>query len=218
MNCQTLREAIVDVARGVPVGPGSAAAVEAHVEYCAACAAYLARERALSAGLRAIAEATSARVSPEIEARLRIAFAERQAAQSVRTRVIRSRWLPAAAMVMVVAGAAIAWRAFTALVPAPPMEPPGVRAPQQPLQPAPPSVTFAEGFVPLPVAAGLPDFESGSIIRVEIPVASLPTYGIEIVPDVKRTPVQADLLVGQDGQARAIRLVRSAIVDRTVTP
>ncbi len=59
----------------------------------------------------------------------------------------------------------------------------------------------------LPGAAGLPDFESGQIIRMEIPLTSLPTYGIEILPDAQGAPVAADLLVGQDGQARAIRLV-----------
>ncbi len=45
------------------------------------------------------------------------------------------------------------------------------------------------GFVALPGAAGLPDFESGQIIRMEIPLASLPTYGIEIQPDAQGTPV-----------------------------
>ena len=80
------------------------------------------------------------------------------------------------------------------------------------------AVIFAEGFVPLPIALGLPDFESGEIIRVEIPVASLPSYGIEIAPDARRTPVQADLLVGQDGQPRAIRLVRRTTSDGALTP
>jgi hypothetical protein len=68
----------------------------------------------------------------------------------------------------------------------------------------------AEGFVALPSAAGLPDFESGEIVRMEIPLTSLPAYGIDIVPDAERSPVEADLLVGQDGQARAIRLVTKA--------
>ena len=62
----------------------------------------------------------------------------------------------------------------------------------------------------LPGAAGLPDFESGQIIRMEIPLTSLPTYGIEFCPNRKETPVAADLLVGQDGQARAIRLVTTS--------
>jgi hypothetical protein len=72
-----------------------------------------------------------------------------------------------------------------------------------------PQVIRAEGFVLLPAAVGLPDFESGEIVRMELSVASLPAYGLEIGPDAQQSPVQADLLVGQDGQARAIRLVPS---------
>ena len=63
------------------------------------------------------------------------------------------------------------------------------------------------GFAPLPGTATLPSFESGEIVRMEIPLASLPAYGIEIPADAGNRPVQADLLVGQDGKARAIRLV-----------
>jgi hypothetical protein len=62
-------------------------------------------------------------------------------------------------------------------------------------------------FTPLPGASGLPAFESGSIVRVELPVAALPAYGLSIVPDPTRPAVEADVIVGQDGQARAIRLV-----------
>lgn len=62
-------------------------------------------------------------------------------------------------------------------------------------------------FTPLPGASGLPAFESGSIVRVELPVAALPAYGLAIVPDPTRPAVEADVIVGQDGQARAIRLV-----------
>jgi hypothetical protein len=62
------------------------------------------------------------------------------------------------------------------------------------------------GFVPLPAAGGLPGFDSGMIVRVALPTASLPAYGLAITPESSHT-VNADLLVGQDGQARAIRLV-----------
>jgi hypothetical protein len=61
--------------------------------------------------------------------------------------------------------------------------------------------------VTLPSAVGLPEFESGEIVRLQIPLTSLPTYGLEIAPDARGTAVEADLLVGQDGQPRAIRLV-----------
>ena len=65
MTCQTLREAIVDVARGVEIGEGTLAAVECHVEHCASCVALMARERQLSLGLRALAESTSVEGVPE---------------------------------------------------------------------------------------------------------------------------------------------------------
>jgi len=60
----------------------------------------------------------------------------------------------------------------------------------------------------LPAALNLPAFESGEIVRMELPVTSLPAYGLEIAPETRRS-VEADFLVGQDGQARAIRLVNS---------
>jgi hypothetical protein len=71
------------------------------------------------------------------------------------------------------------------------------------------------GFVPLPGAAGLPPFESGTIERVELTLASLPAYGVAIAPDAVGNPVAADILVGQDGQARAIRLVNMSTEPRS---
>jgi len=71
--------------------------------------------------------------------------------------------------------------------------------------PPPPSVSLT-GFVELPWTAGLPAFESGEIVRMEIPVASLPAYGFDISRGSDRA-VEADVLVGQDGLARAMRLV-----------
>jgi hypothetical protein len=59
----------------------------------------------------------------------------------------------------------------------------------------------------LPAADRLPRFESGVIVRVELDVTSLPAFGLPIMPDSTQRPVTADVLVGQDGQPRAIRLV-----------
>jgi hypothetical protein len=71
----------------------------------------------------------------------------------------------------------------------------------------PPRLVVAEGFVALPWASALPDFDRGEIVRIEIPLTALPLYGMEITPDAEDKPVRADLLVGQDGHPRAIRLV-----------
>src|SRR6476660_9107528 len=73
-----------------------------------------------------------------------------------------------------------------------------------------PRVVSPTGFVALPGSAGLPAFESGEIVRMEVPVASLPAYGIDISPGVGTRPLEADLLIGQDGFARAIRLVKNS--------
>ena len=62
-------------------------------------------------------------------------------------------------------------------------------------------------FISLPGAAGLPELESGSVVRIAVPVAALPEYGLDIVQGGSKTTVDADVLVGQDGLARAIRLV-----------
>ena len=59
----------------------------------------------------------------------------------------------------------------------------------------------------IPSAVGLPELESGTVLRMELPLAALPEYGLDIAPDAMRTSVEADVLVGQDGQPRAIRLV-----------
>ena len=72
---------------------------------------------------------------------------------------------------------------------------------------APPKQVTSFEFITLPGAAGLPDLESGSVVRIAVPVGALPEYGLDIVQGGSKTTVDADVLVGQDGLARAIRLV-----------
>jgi hypothetical protein len=62
------------------------------------------------------------------------------------------------------------------------------------------------GFVALPNSASLPYFESGHIVRIELAITELPSYGLDLPPDAAPSSVKADLLVGQDGLPRAIRL------------
>jgi hypothetical protein len=62
-------------------------------------------------------------------------------------------------------------------------------------------------FVSLPTAIGLPDLESGRIVRVQLATAMLPAFGFDVVPESESGVVEADVLVGQDDQPRAIRFV-----------
>jgi hypothetical protein len=90
---------------------------------------------------------------------------------------------------------------------APTPAPPPARRPRASGRPARvPAEARLNEFVPLPGAFALPDFESGRIVRMEVPVAGLPAFGIDLVPDAAPTAVEADFLIGQDGLPRAIRL------------
>ena len=76
------------------------------------------------------------------------------------------------------------------------------------VDPAPAETAFdTAGFLPWPGAEAWPPFESGSLVRVDLPVSALVALGLP-VPASSVTAVQADIVVGQDGLARAVRFVQ----------
>jgi hypothetical protein len=62
-------------------------------------------------------------------------------------------------------------------------------------------------FYPLVEEGEMVPLESGLIVRVEAPVSTLIALGLPITAENINRPVQADLLLGQDGLARAIRFL-----------
>ena len=72
---------------------------------------------------------------------------------------------------------------------------------------APPAPQPPNDFVMVPGAATLPAMESGSLVRMDVPVAELPALGLTPPPSNRTASVRADLIVGQDGMPRAARLV-----------
>jgi hypothetical protein len=171
-----------------------------------------------------------------LEHRLMQAFTEYHSARVAETVVVRSspwrRWGGAAAVFVVLVAGVATWRVLratpagvevggVAVASAPPPVAanvarsvvPGPQAvpPKPPRRHRPASrVVRPTGFVALPGSGGLPEFESGTIVRLELSLASLPSYGVDITRAGADRPVEADVLVGQDGQPRAIRLVSSA--------
>jgi hypothetical protein len=65
----------------------------------------------------------------------------------------------------------------------------------------------AGGFIVVPGATLLPPLESGSLVRMELPVSILPSLGMSPPATGHGTQVTADVIVGQDGLPRAVRLV-----------
>jgi hypothetical protein len=198
MTSHDYRERLVDRARGDrhPLAPEDA--LDVHLAACPDCAARLASERTLSAGLRALAEATPGMREPEgMEHRLLAAF--EQTRRSRPRAGARGAWKAMAAMAamlaIAVAGATIAWHASER-----PFEAAGgVSVPG-------PDDASASEFVPWPGAASLPPFESGQLVRTELPASVLPLLGIRPARAAVGNRVVADVLVGQDGLARAVRL------------
>ena len=218
MTCREFEGDIVDLARGSDAGAEAAERLREHLDRCAGCTARLERERQLTAALRAMAgaEPLSEKASA-IEAQLLAAFAEQRRAASRQATAPRSVF-PASAMRGLLAAAALlvlAVAAWQGMARWPSAEDTAVGAGAGPARvegapearPVPAGGGQALQFVALPTAIGLPALESGHIVRVELPAADLPAYGFDVTPQPAAGAVQADVLVGQDGQPRAIRFV-----------
>jgi hypothetical protein len=63
-------------------------------------------------------------------------------------------------------------------------------------------------FIALANEGELVPLESGRVLRVELSASTLISMGLPITTEDVSKPLLADLLVGQDGMARAIRFVR----------
>jgi hypothetical protein len=75
-------------------------------------------------------------------------------------------------------------------------------------QPARPSTQIATRFYPLQDAATLPPFEYGTLVRVRLPRSALRLVGLPVNEDRLSERIDADVLLGQDGLARAVRFVQ----------
>lgn len=69
-------------------------------------------------------------------------------------------------------------------------------------------VEVVTAFYPIPYAAPLQPYESRRIVRVSVPQPALAALGLPMSQDPMLQPVDADVLVGEDNLARAVRFVR----------
>jgi hypothetical protein len=156
------------------------------------------RERRLIAALRAVAEEeASLAASVGVEARLLAEVRSIARARRLRTRVA----LYAIAAALVLAISLPTWRM-------------AVRPVIVPSAPAAPRVEPSLGeaatdFLPL-VYGGVP-ISDGQIFRMEVPRTALASFGLASIDSLEGSSpatVLADVIVGVDGLARAVRFVR----------
>jgi hypothetical protein len=154
-------------------------------------------DEALTRALRAVAE-DDERIGASAEVEARLVAEANVIARARRRRAYTAAGALAAALLAAIA--APAWRAATVRPPA-----------ADPAGPAESSARPAPGeeateFFPL-MYSNVP-VTNGHTVRLELPQAALASFDIE-ADDVSGT-VLADVLVGQDGLARAVRFVRPA--------
>jgi hypothetical protein len=200
MNCQEFWDSYPEL---------GAAAQNPHAAECAACARLLRERQALAAGLRRVSESWRAIEAPaRVEAGLVAAFRAQKRAQ----RKPRRMWLPvltwasAAAILILLASLAIRGR--------------------EPATPRPVSrnavqvASFSSAvewdfdsdsgngdFIPLPNAQQVGENEDVDVVRVEVPRSAMLTVGLPVSSERVSELVEADVMLGADGLARAVRFV-----------
>jgi hypothetical protein len=64
------------------------------------------------------------------------------------------------------------------------------------------------GFIPVGLGAAFGPGERGSLVRIRLPRSTLATFGLPMNENRVADVVNADVLLGDDGLARAIRFVQ----------
>jgi hypothetical protein len=169
---------------GLPVG--EAASLRGHLEACAECRILLAGFAAIDSELTGWGQRLGLQNPPPPDAREQLAA--RLAALPARRRTIR--WMPARSATV---AAAVAAAMLALAVMAPHKKPPAVDR-----EPAP--------FVEIPYVPPLDPHENSTIVRMDIRVAALIAAGYRVAADPD-TIVPADVLVGEDGRAHAVRVL-----------
>ena len=197
MNCQEFWNTLPD-----------AGETHAHAAECAACAARLERRRQLAAGLKVLAGQMARQGAPSrVEAKLTRAFREQAGTPS--TGRFRRGWIPvvtwaaAAAAVIAVGAFVVRQKQPEAVRPAPSRQIELAMVENSGLDAA----AIEEGYLPLPGADQLPAAEEVTVLHVELPRSAMMQVGIEVSPEQADEPVRADVMVGGDGLARAVRFL-----------
>ena len=206
MNCQEFWNTMPELAREAEGGHLE------HVGECAACAALLNRQRVLASGLRTLAADWRSVEAPAlVESRLAAAFLG-QAGLTVLHPAIRW-WVPVATWAMATA-AVVALAMFLVRdrhVVAPAHRTPSSRVQLAAVEPPADFETLGDAsdaesdFIPLPNAARIEPNEELNVVRVEVPRSAMIALGYAVSEDRASEPVEAEVVLGADGLARAVR-------------
>jgi hypothetical protein len=179
----------------------------------------------LNAALRMLADVGPREAPDRVETALKESFRRHRSARRLRRGIV----------VAIAAGAAAASIAVFATIPQPAAPPPriaarpappaidqcgagthacraetrlGAPSHRSPRRPRPTDQLATTEFVPLPYGDDELIGESSRIVRVEMPRSALRMAGFNVAQERANERVQADVLLGADGLAHAVRFVR----------
>lgn len=150
-----------------------------------------------------------------VEAELRTAFRAhaKMGASGSRSLQARSRWMPVLTWAAA-AAALVAVAFFLVRGRAPELAPLVPRGAEMAMAGMPAEIeneggtpTVESGFIPLPNAAQIDPNEEVNLVRVEVPRSAMIALGYDVKPEEASQSVQADVMLGNDGLARAVRFL-----------
>ncbi len=180
-----------------------------HLRECPACAAAYERERRLATGLKPLRPLWRREEAPDRIERWLVAEFRRSFRQASPPR--KTGWIPAlawsvgVAATVVLAMAVVQGRQPRQLRPAAPRA--VEMAAANAADPADAALSYGEGFIPLPNAEQIDPEEEVDMVRVAVPRSAIVAMGIPVNEDAAPEQVEADVVLGADGMARAVRVL-----------
>jgi hypothetical protein len=206
MNCRQFEDSILGLVRENALDEQLRLQALAHAEGCSRCSVLLADQRALCAMLK-LASADDSQPPGHIEAALVSAYRVRQASAARNIvllpakRAWSSHYRGIAAMLLV------ALLGFAAVLMLRIQQPGKTTTSRLVSQQKPQTIEIATDFFALTSGAELEGMESGQLVRVQLPRNAMTFYGLPVNRDRMDEPVTAQVLISQDGVARAIRFL-----------
>jgi hypothetical protein len=245
MNCHLLRSQLIELARGrLPNVPNAIDQdrIMAHLNICPSCSLLMEEQMGLTAALEEFSLETETAPPANLESIVLGEFASNRAFHRGGLKVAAAITTIAAIAAGLVWLAAIPRPHVTTHGTTTPSRvqtvaamSPAVRATDPPLRTrvskpvrrhAPKPAGDAAPFVAIPYFVAIPNTvpldprERAVVMRMDMPVTALAAVGLAVAAPDPRASAQADVIVGEDGRIRAIRLlsISNSNSDRSVNP
>jgi hypothetical protein len=206
MNCDQFRKRLRESG-----ALEAAAAVVAHMDSCAGCAAIFKQQRGLEAGLKQMAAGLAGwSAPPRVEAALVERFRSQTRLQPLAMPPVRMPfWMRFRLPGLAVAGALAAVLAAVLISRAPHSSPIVAGTAASQASEVDDDSALDNGFVLLPYANSgeIANAAEADVVRVEMPRSALVTLGVPVSDDGNSATVEAELLLGEGGVPQAVRVL-----------